>query len=209
MKRNNRVGGDIVTSKNRAELVMMACGMLALAACGKPAARSGESQLLAPQGWGSAGGPFIDRKGREIGRTLARQADGGVFIRIRATDLTPGWHGVHIHMTADCSDREDGFKKSGAHFDPDNHEHGLAHADGGERGDLPNIFANRDGDAQVEFFQPNVTLEPSEAGAAANGPFPLLDDDGFAIIIHANPDDHITQPIGGAGDRVACAAVGG
>jgi Cu-Zn family superoxide dismutase len=140
---------------------------------------------------------------------VVKETSGGVLIRLRAKGLTTGWHGVHIHMTADCSDREDGFKKSGAHFDPDNHDHGLAHADGGERGDLPNIFANRDGEAQVELFRPNVTLRPSEAGAAANGPFPLLDDDGFALIIHANPDDHMTQPIGGAGDRVACAAVGG
>ncbi|HBS33699.1 MAG TPA: superoxide dismutase family protein, partial [Parvularcula sp.] len=47
------------------------------------------------------------------------------------------------------------------------------------------------------------------AAASENGPYPLLDDDGFAIIIHANPDDHVTQPIGGAGDRVACAAFKG
>jgi len=26
-------------------------------------------------------------------------------------------------------------------------------------------------------------------------------------VIHANPDDHNSQPIGGAGDRVACAVL--
>ena len=35
----------------------------------------------------------------------------------------------------------------------------------------------------------------------------LLDEDGSAVIIHENPDDHITQPIGGAGGRVACGVV--
>ena len=31
--------------------------------------------------------------------------------------------------------------------------------------------------------------------------------DGSAVVIHANPDDHMTQPIGGAGARVACGVV--
>ena len=33
----------------------------------------------------------------------------------------------------------------------------------------------------------------------------LRSGDGSAVIIHANADDHLTQPIGGAGPRVACA----
>jgi len=28
-----------------------------------------------------------------------------------------------------------------------------------------------------------------------------------AVVIHASPDDHASQPIGGAGARVACAAI--
>jgi Cu-Zn family superoxide dismutase len=33
----------------------------------------------------------------------------------------------------------------------------------------------------------------------------LVEGDRSALIIHANPDDHITQPNGDAGGRVACA----
>jgi Cu-Zn family superoxide dismutase len=132
-----------------------------------------------------------------------------VLLRLRVEGLSPGWHGAHIHMTGTCEDATEGFKASGAHFDPENHEHGLENAVGSERGDLPNIFAGAEGTATVEFFRANLHLNPSEAAATENGPYPLLDDDGFAIIIHANADDHTTQPIGGAGDRVACAAFKG
>ena len=36
---------------------------------------------------------------------------------------------------------------------------------------------------------------------------PLLDEDGSAVIIHENPDAHLTQPIGGAGGRIACGII--
>ena len=37
----------------------------------------------------------------------------------------------------------------------------------------------------------------------------LVDKDGSALVIHANPDDYKTQPIGGAGARIACGAISG
>ena len=36
----------------------------------------------------------------------------------------------------------------------------------------------------------------------------LLDEDGSAVIIHDMPDDHLTQPIGGAGGRIGCGIIG-
>ena len=30
---------------------------------------------------------------------------------------------------------------------------------------------------------------------------------GRALVIHASPDDHVTQPIGGAGARIACGVI--
>ena len=35
----------------------------------------------------------------------------------------------------------------------------------------------------------------------------LRDADGSALVVHLNADDHMAQPIGGAGARVACAVV--
>ena len=68
-------------------------------------------------------------------------------------------------------------------------------------GDLPNIFAGADGHAAAETFTPYLAL------GDASGRLNILDSDGSALIIHAAADDHQTQPIGGAGARVGCAAI--
>ena len=54
----------------------------------------------------------------------------------------------------------------------------------------------------------NAEVFTSHARLSQNGPGQwLLDADGSALVIHANADDHSSQPIGGAGDRVACAVI--
>lgn len=164
---------------------------------------------LAPDGWADAAGGFVDRNNRAVGYVALSEspAGQGVLMRVHLAGLTPGWHGIHLHQVGTCADYEDGFKASGGHVDPDEREHGLANADGPERADLPNIYAGSDGRATVEIFNSGVALRASEAAAANIGPHPLLDADGFAVVVHENPDDHVTQPIGGAGARVACAAI--
>ena len=52
-----------------------------------------------------------------------------------------------------------------------------------------------------EIFTPYARLAEFGPGAA------LLDTDGSALVIHANPDDQSSQPIGGAGARVACGTI--
>ncbi len=184
------------------------------AGCGKADRSSGaaadpSSESLAPPTWNGLASRFTNNAGEPAGDAVIVDAKDGVLLRLRVKGLSPGWHGAHIHLTGTCDDAGAGFKASGAHFDPENHEHGLQNAAGSERGDLPNLYAGADGTATVEFFRANLHLKPSEEAATENGPYPLLDDDGFAIIIHANPDDHTTQPIGGAGDRLLCAAFKG
>ena len=73
--------------------------------------------------------------------------------------------------------------------------------EGPEFGDLPNIFVPEGSDAKAQFFAAGLTLATGQDGEA------LLDDDGSALVIHAQEDDHVTQPIGGAGGRVACAVL--
>jgi Cu-Zn family superoxide dismutase len=79
--------------------------------------------------------------------------------------------------------------------------HGLLNPDGNDNGDLPNLFVAADGSATTELFSPLVSLN------GAGGRPALLDADGSSIVVHASPDDYKTQPIGGAGARVACGVV--
>jgi len=140
---------------------------------------------------------LINSSGTRIGRAALTQGPSGLLIRIEAEGLTPGWHGVHIHATGQC---DAPFTSAGAHVnhgDP-SAPHGLLNAGGPDDGDLPNIFADATGQVRAELFT-------TRARIASNGPGQWLwDADGSALVIHANADDHASQPIGGAGARIAC-----
>lgn len=135
-------------------------------------------------------------KGEAAGSAIFRPGPKGLLVRIEATGLTPGWHGIHLHEKGTCDDGGDGFKASGKHAGHgDGISHGLLNPEGPEFGDMPNIYAGADGAAHAEVFLAGATLEA------------LFDADGTALIVHANEDDQTSQPIGGAGDRVACGVI--
>lgn len=132
--------------------------------------------------------------GAAAGTVSLVPAPKGMLLKVDAKGLTPGWHAIHVHEKGDCSDAA--FKAAGGHT----HEgtppvHGLLNANANDTGDLPNIHVAANGTAQAELF---TTLLTADA---------VGDADGSAIVIHAKPDDHQSQPIGGAGDRVACGVV--
>lgn len=149
----------------------------------------------------AAGGPpaeatIVGNSGAKIGTVQFTPAPQGVLLRIivEAGGLSPGWHGTHLHMVGDCSDTAK-FEHAGGHIQKSNTNHGLLYVHGPENGDLPNISVAGDGSATVELFSGLVTFAE------------LQDADGSALVIHANPDDHASQPLGNSGDRVACASV--
>lgn len=150
-------------------------------------------------GDGKAKADIINNDGRSIGSATFVQGTNGVLITIRVTNLTPGRHGMHFHNVGDCSDSKDGFKKAGGHIAPTGKPHGYLNPDGPHEGNLPNLIVGEDGVAEVELYTQLVTVS---GGAAA-----LLDKNGSALIIHENPDDHMTQPIGGAAARIACGVI--
>lgn len=144
--------------------------------------------------------------GEAVGQATFTEGPSGVLIRMEFSEgsLPEGWHGLHLHAAGDCSDFASGFQASSAHVTPGHEtQHGLLNPNGPEAGDLSNIYAPASGPFSAEVFSPFVTLHSAAIGDRQ----PLLDADGAALLIHASADDHTSQPIGGAGGRIACAAL--
>ena len=139
---------------------------------------------------------IIGGDGAAIGEVSALQSPNGVVMTIRVTGLEPGAHGMHLHRVGTCDDHGS-FTASQGHVAPHGKPHGFLNPEGHHPGDLPNLIVAADGTAHVELFNTFVTVSGGEAA--------LLDADGTALVIHADPDDHLSQPIGGSGARVACA----
>ncbi len=164
----------------------MAVFTLSLAACSS--AKTGGAE------YGTrARAHLIDQHGARVGEVTAWNAVEGVLITVRAEHLPPGMHGVHLHAIGDCSDHGL-FKASGGHLGGAHGVHGFLHPAAAHLGDLPNIYAHEDGVARAHYFDTKIRIND------------LHDQDGAALVIHAEPDDYQTQPIGGAGARLLCAA---
>ena len=142
---------------------------------------------------------IINTDGAVIGKATFEQTHSGVLMSIKASGLPPGGHGIQLHAVGSCTPD---FKAAKGHICPDGVKHSLRNPEGPDNGDLPNLYAAADGSARAEFFTTRVSV--------AGGDMPaLLDEDGSAVIIHQNPDDHITQPTGGAGGRIGCGVAAG
>lgn len=149
----------------------------------------------------TAQAPLSNSEGAAAGTATFRQGQSGVVIRIEATGLTPGWHGLHLHAVGQC--QGPGFQSAGAHVQhgAEAKPHGLLNADGDDAGDLPNLYVGADGNAFAEVFTTTAALVEGGPGQF------LLDADGSSIMIHAQADDYVSQPIGGSGARVACGVI--
>lgn len=144
---------------------------------------------------------IIDRQGKPVGTATFKSADGGTVINLDIDGLAAGPKAIHLHAVGTCDDASAGFKASGGHLLSDKHQHGFLNQEGPDAGDLPNFKVSETGIAWAEMYTTRATLMDGDSGAT------ILDDDGTAIVIHTSPDDYRTQPIGGAGDRIACGVV--
>ncbi len=135
-------------------------------------------------------------KGNEANGTLIfEDGAGGVSLSGTISGLTPGKHGFHIHETGDCS--ADDASSAGGHFNPHGHAHGAPDSEIGQRhsGDLGNIIADAQGNAQIDLTDSLLRLDGTDSIV------------GRAVIVHGNADDLSSQPSGAAGPRVACGII--
>ncbi len=172
--------------------VLTVSAMVAAACLSAPTLGSAAEQAVAR---------MVDNSGKEIGVATIIEGPNGIVIDFDLKGLPPGPHAVHIHSVGTCADHDHGFTASAGHLNPDGRKHGFLNPEGPDAGDLPNIYAHADGTVRAEVFSTMASLTGRDGRAK------ILDEDGAALVIHANRDDHYTQPIGGAGPRIACGVI--
>ncbi len=138
-----------------------------------------------------------DAGGKEVGRATLMEDDKGiVHVEVRVKGLSPGPHATHIHENGSCGPT---FAAAGAHFNPTGRHHGFKNPEGPHAGDLPDVEVNSAGDGYLSTTTDLVTLSP--------GPASLFNGNGTALVVHALPDDNVSDPAGNSGDRIACGVI--
>lgn len=164
--------------------------LLVLAAAGlaAPAAEAGGEKAVAE---------LKAADGTSLGRAEFIGTAAGVLIRLKLSGLTPGPHGLRIHETGRC---EGDFSSAGGIYNPLGAAHGFLSEAGPMAGDLPNVVAGANGEAEADILTPLITL-------SKDGEEVLIDEDGASLVLLEKADDYISEPDGNAGARIACGAL--
>jgi superoxide dismutase, Cu-Zn family len=183
------------TVRNR-YIPMMLLALGAASGCGAAvhAPEAVPSRILAD---GTVQVALIDAQRATVGVALLRQVPNGVRIDAELAGLTPGPRAIHIHAVGRCDPPD--FQSAGGHLNPHGRKHGFRNPEGAHLGDLPNLEVGADGVARYEAVAPNATLH--------EGPNALFREGGTALVVHAGPDDYLTDPAGDSGARVVCGVI--
>lgn len=109
--------------------------------------------------------------------------------------LTPGNHGLHVHRYGDLTK---GCTSTCDHYNPTGSKHGGPKGARRHRGDLGNIYVDRDGNSR-QTIECDVRVEEIV---------------GRALVLHADEDDLGTggtkesETTGSAGARIDCGIIG-
>lgn len=132
------------------------------------------------------------------GELELRATERGVLIDGEIGGLTAGSeHGFHVHEFGDCSAPD--ASSAGGHFNPHDAPHGPPAADQAQRhlGDMPNVVADANGSSRISVAVPGATLHDG-------GAHDLV---GKSVVVHEKRDDHVSQPSGDSGGRIACGVI--
>jgi Cu-Zn family superoxide dismutase len=161
----------------------------ALIIAGSMAVRAGAQEV--------AEGKFVNTEGKDVVTVHVEHMASATIFLLKLHDLPPGVHGIHIHSVGKCTPPP--FDSAGPHWNPSKAQHGMKNPKGPHAGDLPNITIPADGKLETQVVITGMQEWNTKEG--------LMDGDGSALVIHAGPDDYMTDPAGNSGARIACAAI--
>lgn len=130
--------------------------------------------------------------------TFLKKGSNKVRVKGRIVGLTPGKHGMHIHMGKVITNCD----STGTHFNPLSTNHGGLRTVERHAGDFGNIRAN-DEFAQFEFDVDSISLRKGLSNSII----------GRSLVIHENQDDlglgfdEASSINGNSGPKIACAVV--
>lgn len=170
------------------KMVVAAAAVIALSGC--------QSTPSTDEDGPRATASLVATKGNKThGEVTFDQVGDKVRVVVQVIGLKPNReHGFHIHEAGDCSSG-DGMSAKG-HFNPHGKPHGAPGSSARHAGDLPNLKADGKGRAKMTTMVDMVTVTPGPASIVGRG-----------LIVHAEPDDYKSQPVGNAGARMACGVI--
>jgi Cu-Zn family superoxide dismutase len=157
---------------------------------------------------------LVDPAGGEVGVVTLTEVEEGTQVDVQVTGLPPGFHGFHVHAVGLCEPDSPNptdpsmtgdFLSAAGHLGAGESDHG-EHA-----GDLPLLYVTDAGAGTLTAVTDALTLDQ------------LTDEDGSAVMVHADRDnfanvperyapggpDQMTRNTGDAGGRIACGTVEG
>ncbi len=129
-----------------------------------------------------------------IGRAAITEGRRGILVQLEVRGLLPGWHGVHVTDTGDCSDIQS-FLTAGSTLAWKGEDHGILNANGPQQGDFPNVWVAQDGVGRAQFFNTLV-----------HGP-DLHKSNGSALVIYDTEDNFKTDLPAQPGNRIGCGVI--
>jgi Cu-Zn family superoxide dismutase len=179
-------------------LMVVVAAALAASACANNSNETAAHPQNPPPPTGAIALATIESKSGSTMTGTAKfvENNGELTLTLEVKGATPGDHGVHLHETPDCS-APDG-KSAGAHFNPENAQHGGPTGGAHHAGDLGNFKVKDDGTGTLTLTTKDLTVAP--------GPHSVV---GRAIVIHEKADDLSSQPAGNSGARVGCGVISG